>query len=81
MKHTEIKDEMRVRYYPILGSDRWYVGTVDGKPFQVGNAWCVTLRDMPADYTLISGKTGIAGHTVHSACLDNCKPHNEALAN
>ena len=69
---------MRLRYYPVLGRERWYVGTVDGQPFQLGNAWCVTLRDMPADYAIISGKNGIAGHTVHAASLDNCEPHCKA---
>lgn len=80
MDHTEVKHGMRLRYYPVSGRDRWYVGTVDGEPFLLGNTWCVTLRNMPTEYATCIGSEWTS-RTVFGACLDNCKPDNEALAN
>jgi len=62
---TWMKDGQRVRYFPIAGEDRSFVGTIDGAPWQLGHGrWVVNVGDMEPAYRDGYGR-------VHAASIDH----------
>ena len=73
---TEVSDGMRVRYYP--SPSMWFVGEVDGEPWQLGHGtWVVRLKNMLVDYATRTGKSP-GRNWVNAASLECCEPHEEA---
>lgn len=74
MRPEELKDGMQVRYYP--SPSMWFVGTVDGQPWQLGSGhWVVRLKNMPADYATKTGKSA-SRNWVNAASLESLEPHD-----